>query len=169
MILRSKLSVSRFTFQTPGFTLIETIIYSALIALVIGGSLGVVYPILQGADSLNKQIVVEQDANFMLSKIRWVLSDIENIVSPALLNSSSTVLSINKKNFSSNPVTLRLQSGNLVIQQGTGPEYVLNHSLIFIDSVVFERQSYAASSAETILASFEISGQDYLISQYIEK
>ena len=152
-----------------GFTLIEVIIYSALIAIVIGGSLGVIYQIFQGADSLNKQIIVEQDANFILSKVRWVLTDIDSVVSPATINSSSTVLTVNKKNFPSNPVTVQLQSGNLVIRQGSSLEYVLNHGSFFVDSVIFERQSYTASSTELISASFKIKNQDYLLSQYIEK
>ena len=58
-----------------GFTLIETIIYIGLFALIFTGIFISIYPILTGAERLTKNVTTEGEAAFILSKIDYALSN----------------------------------------------------------------------------------------------
>ena len=119
-----------------GFTLIEVLIYSALIAMIISGSLIAVYQIIEGSDSIQNKIIMEQEANFLLSKIRWALTGATAINIPTIGLASST-LSINKANYSENPIVFDLNSNNLRIKQGSGNPAILNNQNIAINNLIF--------------------------------
>ncbi|MDP1689246.1 MAG: prepilin-type N-terminal cleavage/methylation domain-containing protein [bacterium] len=58
-----------------GFTLIETIIYIALLGLIMGGTLTAVFQLLESGVSLNYKTVVHSEVNFVLRKINWAFSN----------------------------------------------------------------------------------------------
>lgn len=57
-----------------GFTLIETIIYIGLFALIFTGIFISIYPILTGAERLTRSVTAEGELAFVLSKIDYALS-----------------------------------------------------------------------------------------------
>ncbi len=57
-----------------GFTLIETIIYIALLAFIMGGALSATYSIIENAGRLDANAVTQEEGNFVLRKINWALS-----------------------------------------------------------------------------------------------
>ena len=59
-----------------GFTLIETIIYIGLFALIFSGIFVSIYPIFTGAERLTKNVATEGETAFILSKIDNALSSI---------------------------------------------------------------------------------------------
>ena len=128
-----------------GFTLIEVLIYSALIAMIISGSLIAVYQIIEGSDSIQNKIIMEQEANFLLSKIRWALTGATAINIPTIGLASST-LSINKANYSENPIVFDLNSNNLRIKQGSGNPAILNNQNIAINNLIFEHLTASGSA-----------------------
>ena len=56
-----------------GFTLIETLIYIALFALLIGGGVGSAYSLIASSDRITTGAMLEQEGNFLLAKIGWML------------------------------------------------------------------------------------------------
>lgn len=57
-----------------GFTLIEVVIYLALFSIIIGGALVSVYNIIESSGKLENKVVMQEEANFLLRKINWVLN-----------------------------------------------------------------------------------------------
>lgn len=57
-----------------GFTLIETLIYIALLTIMIGGSLAVSYQILSGNTRDDSAITIQKEANFVIRKIEMTLN-----------------------------------------------------------------------------------------------
>ncbi len=56
-----------------GFTLIETLIYIALFALLIGGGISSAFSLIASSDRIGTQAMLEEEGNFLLAKIGWAL------------------------------------------------------------------------------------------------
>ena len=57
-----------------GFTLVETIIYIGLFALIFSGIFVSIFPIFTGAERLTKNVAAEGETAFILAKIDYALS-----------------------------------------------------------------------------------------------
>ena len=69
-----------------GFTLIEVVIYIALLSLLLGGTVESTYSFLTYSASDERDIAVSQEGTFVLHKIEWALmstSSASRIISPA--------------------------------------------------------------------------------------
>lgn len=90
-----------------GFTLIETLVYLALFAILFGGAAAACYAVIEtGGRNLTKAMV-QEEGNFMLAKINWALSGVQTIDAPNA-NFSGSLLSVNKitsVDASGNPVS----------------------------------------------------------------
>jgi hypothetical protein len=151
-----------------GFTLIEVLIYSALIAMIISGSLIAVYQIIESGNNIQNKIITEQEANFLLSKIRWALAGATAIISPAIGLASST-LSINKANYSENPIIFDLNSNNLRIKQGSGNPAILNNQNIAINNLVFEHLAAGGSGPEGLKINITVNNKSFTATIYLRK
>ena len=98
--------------KSHGFTLIETIIYLALFAIVIGGGMVATYQIIQATDANYNHVVLQEEANFLLRKIDWALTGSTDVSVP-----SSSVLESTKN---STVYTFNICTTNLTIQTGSG-------------------------------------------------
>ena len=65
-----------------GFTLIETIIYIGLFAILIGGLFLGAFQLTTNTYSLEEDVVLEEEVNFVMKKIDWVLTNMETITNP---------------------------------------------------------------------------------------
>lgn len=154
--------------NTKGFTLIEVLIYSALIAIIISGSLIAVYQIIESNDSVKNKIITEQEANFLLFKIGWALTGATAINIPAIGEASST-LSINKANYSKNPIIFDLNSNNLRIKKGLENPAILNSQNTAINSLVFEHLAPDGSGPEGLKISIVINDKLFATTAYLRK
>lgn len=150
------------------FTLIETIIYTALISVVIGLTVIAVYQIIQFSDSLNKKNIAEEEANFILRKIEWVLAGVSQINSP-VSGATSTVLSVNKINYPSNPIIFDLNSQNLRIKKGGNEPVVLNSQNVSVSNVVFEHIAAIGNKPDAINTNFKINEKSYQLLIYLSR
>ncbi len=148
-----------------GFTLIEIIIYSALIAIIIGYALGGAYSLIQDSDRLNNRAVIDEEANFILKKIGWALSSLEQITTPAS-GASGQGLTISRYNFASNPVSFALNSGNLTMRTASGPAIILNNDRTEINSLVFEHFDAVPNKPDGVKTTISINGRVYAMTIY---
>jgi len=58
-----------------GVTLLETLIYIALFALLIGGGVSSAYSLIESSDRIGVHAMVEEEGNFLLAKIQWALEE----------------------------------------------------------------------------------------------
>lgn len=150
-----------------GFTLIEMIFYMLFITFIIGGSLGIVYQLLRNSDSLKSGTAVEEEANFILKKIIWVLNDASVINLPAV-NGTSASLSVNKQDFANNPVVVDLDNGVIKIKRGSSPVLGL-HGDRFTASDLNFRLIREGSDPDTDLlsASFILDGKSFKLTWHL--
>lgn len=129
-----------------GFTLIETVIYIALFAIIIGGGMVATYQIIEGTDKVKIKTTIEQEANFILRKIDGVLT-----------GASSSSIAISPDELTIGGTTFSEDGGNLE-KNGTP----LNISSVKISSLLFEEVS---TNPDGIKVTFTISSLDDRVSQ----
>ena len=112
-----------------GFTLIETIIYIAILGFVLGGGLLAVYNILEGSGRTRDAMYREQEAYFIGRKIDAILSEAISV------SVSTSTLGIDT---AQGIVTIKLDSGKIILKRGN-EEYQLNDPSIVADDLIFNR------------------------------
>lgn len=154
----------------PSFTLIESLIYLALFALVIGGILISTYQTIEGTERTNSNIVVQEEANFLLRKIDWALTNISSISNPSAGNTSS-VLSVTKTDLplSDNPLTFDTNSSSLRLTRGSFAPTPLSSVNVSITNVVFEHIASTGTKPAAIKASFKINDKPFSTVKYLRK
>lgn len=58
-----------------GFTLIETLVYIALLGLLMTGAVMTSYQLLQGSITTSTKTTVQDEGDFVLRKVKWALSN----------------------------------------------------------------------------------------------
>lgn len=139
--------------NNQGFTLIETLIYLALFGILIGGAVVAVYSLLEGGGRTQTRTLIQEEGNFLISKISWALSGAESV---AILTSDK--LSITKWSpYPSNPVVIGLDTGNMTISKnGATPATVLNNTDLSVSNLNFVHNY---SDGESVSFSFTLKGR----------
>ena len=154
-----------------GFTLIETVIYIAFFSVIIGGLLGITFQIIAATDQINRKIIVQQEANFILKKIEWALSGATSITEPAIVNPATTItgnaLTVTKYNFTSNPIRFSVSGTDLQIATGAGLPLPLNSSNIQLSNFTVTHNLVGVK--ETVVIGFQIGGEHFEMTKYIRK
>jgi Tfp pilus assembly protein PilV len=111
-----------------GFTLIETIIYIALFALIISGAVVSVYSIM-GSNARNQtKAMVEEEGNFLVGKIDWMFNEKQNI---SIDHTGTAWTLIMARIDGTNEAKIKIDNGKMQIDEGTG--YLdLNNSNIIV-------------------------------------
>jgi type II secretory pathway pseudopilin PulG len=123
--------------KETGFTLIETIIYSAIVSMAIAATLFIVYQIIDSRYKILARVEVEEEAQFLMGKVKWVLSSIDKINTPSL-GATSSVLSVDKLNFLSNPVILSASGTDVFISYGANASSAINSESVLVKNLVFK-------------------------------
>ncbi|MBI2013729.1 MAG: prepilin-type N-terminal cleavage/methylation domain-containing protein [Candidatus Colwellbacteria bacterium] len=142
-----------------GFTLIETIIYAAILALTIGFVLSATYQIILGSEDIERIAAVEEEANFILGKFRWAMASASDINSPAS-GVSGDSLSIDRFNYNDNPVEFDLNGTNIRIQKNNGGWLELNSERTIISNLEFTHIASVGDRPAGVRINLDI--QDYL-------
>jgi len=146
-----------------GFTLIEVLIYVLFLTLFLGGSIGIAYNILKNSQDNRTKIAIEEEGNFLLKKISWVVNDTDTITVP-----SSDTLLVNKfETLSDNPVVVNLSGGVVNIKRGSNPAKPLNDSLFVVSNLNFELINTGPISTDILKASFYINGKKFSLTRYV--
>ena len=139
-------------------TLIETLVYLALFAILFGGAINASYNVLELGARNQTKVIVQQEGDFLLAKIDWVLSGVDTINDPAA-GVSGSMLSVNKvmgldpvTNLPIiEPVTISFPSGDMVIGYPNRPTpniIALSNSNIKITDLNFEHVKSTSNDAE---------------------
>ncbi len=125
--------------KQKGFTLIEILIYSALTTLIAAFALVSVYAMISYADRSRYLRELVENQKMLEQKIYWVLQNNSAINTPQS-GATSTVLSVNKLSYASNPVVLdTLASTTARIKLGSAEANMITTEFIEIQDLSFRR------------------------------
>ena len=150
-----------------GFTLLEIVIYMGLLTLVISGALMATYELLRSQTSLGNEVLIGSEGDFLIKKIEWTLGEISQVNYPSP-GSSGNYLSINKLDYSQNPIVIDQFNGAMRIKKGSGDFVVISNSWVNVSSLSFQFNHVPnLSAADNISVSFYLSGQYFQINKVI--
>ncbi|MEK7133550.1 MAG: prepilin-type N-terminal cleavage/methylation domain-containing protein [Patescibacteria group bacterium] len=150
--------------NTRGFSLIETIIYIGLFALIMGGGLLAVHQLLQASAQVNDKATIQDEESFVLRKIDWALSGASAIFVP-----SQTTLTVTR--YDSNTVDFRLNGTAIEMRESAiGASYIpITTSNVTVNGLTFTYIAPVGSGPEGVTASTTINGLDASTTKYIRK
>jgi hypothetical protein len=115
-----------------GFTLIETLIYLGLYTILIGGMLAAVYSMIE-SDAHNETVaMLEEEGDYLIGKIDWVLSDTATVQAPF---SSGGTLTVTR--FDGSSASISVLGASLRVRDGGASPQTLNNSDVSLAGVVF--------------------------------
>ncbi len=153
-----------------GFTLIETLLYIALLSMLLTGGVTTAFQLLKSTSTDSSQLASYDETVFVLQKISWVLSQTGSstqILSPTI-GMHSDVLSVISQNGSH--ITLCVATGKLFIYEGTRTGPLCGDaaftSLTHIDTVVSAFDVYMDPS-HIVRIAITLNGTQYTTTTYV--
>ena len=159
----------RLSSRQAGFTLVEMLFYIVFITIILGATFGIVQNLLRNNEVLKTGISVEEEGNFVLKKISWVINDADPVNYPAL-NSASPFLSVYKNDLSpsDNPVVIDSDAGIIRISRGGNVAKQLSNDRFVVSSLSFERTWDGSNSESDLLkVSFTLNGRLFQLTRKI--
>lgn len=145
----------RIKSNQKGFSLIETVIYVALLGFIMGGGLIAVYNIMDGSGRTRESMYREQDAYFIGRKIDSILSETD--YASVTISGASHPNSLNTQSAS-----MSLVGDAIMLSRGGGDKSRLNDNLIKAEDLFFSKSAVSS----VITSSFTLDGQTYLSTHY---
>ncbi len=136
-----------------GFTLIETLVYLALFALIIGGLVVTTYLLFQTSDRYQTRATMQEEKNFILAKITWALSQARSVCDPAA-NTSGTTLSVVTLGGTCSPPDITVALSGSDVQWGG---VALNNASVRVDRLLFIHTYAGGSNPDSVEVGLTIS------------
>lgn len=120
-----------------GFTLIEVLIYLALFSILMGGAVVAAYHLFDSSTKTGTRTMLQEERDFMMSKIDWVLGGAKAVTAPSagVIGSSLTVVKWDTT--LGDPMTVAVSGGNLVLTRGTNLPVLLNNTNTTVSNISF--------------------------------
>lgn len=146
-----------------GFTLIESVVYIALLGFLMSSTLLAVYTISQNADVFVAKTAGSDEGAFVVGKLNWALSDLSTITTPS--SGYGQTLTIVRSD--GTQIDVRLQSGAVQMREGgTGSYVALTTPNVTVSSLGFQ---YLSGTPSGIEASTTINGIVFTTRRYLRK
>lgn len=133
-----------------GFTLIEILIYSAIVTAVLSLSVLAAYQLINSSERVVDRRQLTENQKFLLQKIIWTLKDVSSINEPVFGGSGGT-LSVNKLNYAFNPLIISLNNGVVELTSGATTSPITNR-YVTVDNLSFEYLNFSTSTILRISA-----------------
>lgn len=145
--------------HTRGFTLIEALMYMALFGIIIGGAVTAAYSIAEASTRSVTRSLVQEEGNFLVAKIGWVLSGARAVDDPAVGNTGPS-LSVTKWDTAiAHPIVVQLVGTDMTISRGTNPASILNNDNVQVSALSFSHAFGGGTDPESVDASFTVSAR----------
>jgi Tfp pilus assembly protein PilE len=154
-----------------GLTLIETIIYVALLGILMSGAFLTSFNLLQSGQTVNGKGAVQEEANFVERKLAWALADMSAL--PTVSGSDCVqAISITKTGYGKNPVEFRRNPTTATIdirEGGTGAYTAITTSNVAPSCLTFQLNPAECGSIHGVTASFSLNNITFSITQCLRK
>ncbi len=138
----------------PGITLVELIIYLAILILVIGMILPILFSATENRMLQQTIAVVEENGAQIMQNIQLRVRDSERIVSPAL-GQTGSVLTLQTGSGLTNPTIIGTYSGGLIIVRQTVKQTISSSQVAIQDFII--RNTSTSASRQSVMVSFRVS------------
>lgn len=156
---------------TRGTTLIETLLYFGLFAILVGGGLAAAYGVIVTAAQSSERAAVAAEGDFLSAKAAWVLSDLRStdVRSPAA--GATGTLEVRRSDTS---IRFELRGTEATLARGAGEPEILNGGGVRVAALRFTR-SGGHDGLESITVAFTLSAsssgpvisQDFSLTSYL--
>ncbi len=154
-----------------GFTLIETIVYMALLGLIMTGALLTSYELIMSTSRSAGKTTVQEEGTFVERKISWALADMS--AAPLIGGSGcAQTLSVAKTGYAKNPIEFQRDAANNKIQMregGTGLYSDITTINVSAGCLKFASITAVGSAPPGIIATTTIAGLDFVNTAYVRK
>ncbi|MDP1719359.1 MAG: hypothetical protein Q8L24_02965 [bacterium] len=129
-----------------GFTLVETLIYSAITVMMLVFAIFTVYNMISASNKVRSQKELSEGKKFLEQKIYWTLQSISAINSPAP-GATSTSLSVTKLNYANNPVVIDNPDWIARIKKGSGNAIPITGDYVSLKDLNFHQFTFSGRPA----------------------
>ncbi len=140
--------------NNQGFTLIETLIYSAIVTGFLTFALTISYQIINSSDRSTDLVELNENQQFVTEKIGWALSNISAINTPSSGNSASS-LSVNRLNYGGNPIVISLSGGTVMFSTSSLSAVPLTNSHVTVSNLTFRNFNFDGKTGIKFSAIFQ--------------
>jgi prepilin-type N-terminal cleavage/methylation domain-containing protein len=147
--------------MSKGFTLIETIIYIALLGVFLSGAVLVAYGLIGSSGRVEGRNTVQEEGNFVLGKMRYALGSASGISVP-----TAQTLIVTRHGGPAAHITL---NGSAVEMSDDGgvtfaPLTTVN---VTVTALAFKKIPATLGAPEGVMATTTIDGTDFVLTAYI--
>jgi len=140
----------KFMFQVlsskrKGFTLIEIMIYTAIVVIILAAVVNFAWNIIYGGVKTSSWQEVQQNTRFAMERITQAVRSASGINSPSMGNSANS-LSLQMANPDLNPTVFDVSEDKIRLSQGINGPYELTTDELEVTNLNFTNLSYADTS-----------------------
>jgi prepilin-type N-terminal cleavage/methylation domain-containing protein len=158
-------------FALRGFTLIETIVYIALMGMLMTGALLCAYDLIQSSQKTGGKTAVQEEGTFVVRKLEWALADMST--APTTGGSGCTqTISIAKTGYPLNPIEFRRNTTNNTIEMregGAGAYSAITTSNVSASCFKASAIASVGSAPPGVVVTTTIAGLDFVNTKYVRK
>ncbi|HCR52577.1 TPA: hypothetical protein DIV48_02935 [Candidatus Kaiserbacteria bacterium] len=144
-----------------GFTLVETMLYIALLAFIIGGAVAMAYHLTGSSGRISAMAVAREEGDFVMRKIGWALSSASGFSIP---DAHELVVT----RYGGATVNVKL-NGTKVEMKEDGDFLPLTSSNVFVSDLTFTGIPAAGPGPEGIRALLTIGSTTFSMTAYLRR
>ena len=138
----------------PGMTLVELLIFLALLGIVVGVIFPVIFTAVENRLLQQTIAVVEQNGVQLLQTMGQKIRDAERVLDPPM-GSTGSVLALQTGSGSATPTIIAVQSGSVVLIR-FATQLTISSSEVYVDNLLV-RNTSISSKRQSVHISFDIS------------
>lgn len=131
--------------MNKGLTLIEILIYSAIVSGFVVFALVITYQMVDFRDDLDDARELYENQRFLTQKINWVLSGVSSINSPAT-GATGNSISVNKISYGQNPLVIDSSNGAARLSLAGATAKNLTNNFVTVSDLSFENISLSGKN-----------------------
>lgn len=137
------------SFHQKGFTLIEIIIYLAILGIILASGIGLGYTMIIVSAQRDASAEMYENATLIVNKVQWIVEGATKINSP-IINQTATSLSIDTQDTSNNPFVFDASNGSFRISKKNGSFQPITSSQVAVSNVSFTNYAFSSDTGNTI-------------------
>ena len=145
-----------------GFTLLETVVYIALLGFILTGAVASSYKLVSNSSKIDASNNITEEGSFFIKKLSWTLSGANTIAAP---NGWGNALMVTR--YDGIVVEIRQNAGAIEMRENSAVYTSLTSADARVSSVSFHFISAVNNSPAGLEASTTINGQTFYFTYYL--